>query len=480
MCQHSRYVFNKYINRSVFVPCGKCPECLQSKANKRAQKIRNHNQDSHSLCVFVTLTYSNDFVPYVNIDDVKDLSPDFQKVKEIPVYRDAKLVRSFGFLTTQRSTYEVCRFNSLQFRPFCTNVPSLNRKKHSCGIILWSDVQNFIKRLRINLLRKLNYDKTISYFAVGEYGSHTFRPHFHLLLFFPEVTLEAVRPIIATSWPFGDMSRQNKRIQEAIDASSYVASYVNKSANLPKILESAIIRQKHSHSLHFGGNIQCFSLTSLLQKIERRDLSYSREVLKDGVPCLATLPIPKYIINRYFPKFKGFGSFTFDEVLQFLSVPKQYWFRLGVMYDPIEIAGKKIPHRYTNLLAHELCINKDEFHKYVVRLRHAFDYYHEQTGKGITDYAIDYYDAWRLRGLWSIKHQYDGIEDFASFYENIIDFLNDERIAPTLRKDIHYEINPNARYVVVAPDYQLKRLYTSIQNIKDFNSFALSQIDDEF
>lgn len=39
------------------------------------------------------------------------------------------------------------------------------------------DVQLFLKRLRERTLSRLRY------FAVGEYGDHTFRPHYHVLLF---------------------------------------------------------------------------------------------------------------------------------------------------------------------------------------------------------------------------------------------------------------------------------------------------------
>lgn len=43
------------------------------------------------------------------------------------------------------------------------------------------DLQTFFKRLRKNY--KLVDDRKIKYFACGEYGSHTFRPHYHALIF---------------------------------------------------------------------------------------------------------------------------------------------------------------------------------------------------------------------------------------------------------------------------------------------------------
>lgn len=45
--------------------------------------------------------------------------------------------------------------------------------------LLKRDVQLFIKRLRKNY----KYDNRIKYFCAGEYGSRTYRPHYHIILF---------------------------------------------------------------------------------------------------------------------------------------------------------------------------------------------------------------------------------------------------------------------------------------------------------
>jgi hypothetical protein len=44
------------------------------------------------------------------------------------------------------------------------------------------DVQLFMKRLRKNY-KNLGYDNQIRYFIAGEYGSQTYRPHYHAILF---------------------------------------------------------------------------------------------------------------------------------------------------------------------------------------------------------------------------------------------------------------------------------------------------------
>lgn len=476
MCTHSRYIYNKYINRSILVPCGKCPSCQQAKANLRALRIRNHNQDAHNLSLFVTLTYSNDFVPYVKSSDLFNLSPIMENAVNIPVFRDK------GIKVT--SHHEVGSFLSSECRPYCHNIPELRRKKGCTGIILWSDVQKFIKRLRIYLQRYFNYHEKISYIAVGEYGKHTYRPHFHLLIYFPKASLEDVRPFIIKAWPFGDMQRANKRIQIAIDASSYLASYLAKSANLPKIFESPAFRQKHSHSLHFGVGSSAFQLASILEKVDRGDCSYNREIFKDGKPVLVALPIPQYVIGRFFPKFKGYSSFAPDEIHELLRLPRQLWNKKGRYLGDIFIRnGSKVIellNRVTQFLPSELCYNYDDYHKFVVHLRNCVDYYIKTTGKTIYDYAIDYNRVWTTRSSYVLKHSYDNVTSFADFYENAVDFVHNIYIAPTLRTDVFYEINPNARSMVVRTGEKLSDMYLKKEQIKDTNSFILSELDEEF
>lgn len=65
--------------------------------------------------------------------------------------------------------------------------------KHGKSQLVKSDVQKWFKRVR-----KLGY--SIRYYAVGEYGSTTFRPHYHVLLFG-----DVPDDVIRSSWQFGQV-----------------------------------------------------------------------------------------------------------------------------------------------------------------------------------------------------------------------------------------------------------------------------------
>lgn len=85
------------------------------------------------------------------------------------------------------------------------------------------DLQKFFKRLRKNTNRKLKY------YAVGEYGKKTWRPHYHQIIF--GIGLQAEdRQIIMDCWPYMDWSI--KAIRDSAFGSvtpesiQYVAGYI--------------------------------------------------------------------------------------------------------------------------------------------------------------------------------------------------------------------------------------------------------------
>lgn len=86
----------------------------------------------------------------------------------------------------------------------------------------YRDFQLFMKRLRINIERKYKIKNNWKYVAVGEYGSKTERPHFHMLIFgldFRNNDLD-----ILNAWENGNV--MNKPILEG--GINYVLKYMDK------------------------------------------------------------------------------------------------------------------------------------------------------------------------------------------------------------------------------------------------------------
>jgi len=85
-----------------------------------------------------------------------------------------------------------------------------------------TDVRNFFKRLR-----KAHVHSRIKYFAVGEYGGNTKRPHYHIIL------LNANIELIQKAWPFGQVNYGDERgVNEA--SIGYCLKYIHKTCKIGK------------------------------------------------------------------------------------------------------------------------------------------------------------------------------------------------------------------------------------------------------
>lgn len=137
------------------IPCGKCIGCRIDKSKDWANRMVLELQ-YHDCASFITLTYDDEHVPVSHyLDEVDGIERD-----------------------------------------------SLTLRK--------TDFQKFMKRLR-----KHFNDKKIRYFACGEYGSNTLRPHYHAIIYgidFPDKTLYKLNKdnnpcyrseILEKLWPFG-------------------------------------------------------------------------------------------------------------------------------------------------------------------------------------------------------------------------------------------------------------------------------------
>lgn len=122
------------------LPCGKCLGCQQTRANHWAERCK-HEAQQHQHCSFLTLTYNDRWAP-----NDGNLQP-----------RDLQL-----FLKRLRKRlHRVLASDTKRARPQSQRVSS-------------SDPRNRILS---------NPRAPLRYFACGEYGEETGRPHYHLLLF---------------------------------------------------------------------------------------------------------------------------------------------------------------------------------------------------------------------------------------------------------------------------------------------------------
>lgn len=87
-----------------------------------------------------------------------------------------------------------------------------------------TDLQKYFKRLR-----KLNPDAEIKYYACGEYGGRTMRPHYHIILFNADIHH------IEEAWSLDKKMLGHIHIGSVSDASiGYTLKYMSKGSKIPQ------------------------------------------------------------------------------------------------------------------------------------------------------------------------------------------------------------------------------------------------------
>lgn len=155
MCVNCRNIKNKYTGKQLFVSCGKCEACQEAKALARTCRIRN-TYDGRNIALFVTLTYRNEFIPYIRRSELVD------QPKFISVYRDHKVRRTrvssdydMAFKINP-GTVELSKINVEYENTFDPNLfhSLTNGDFDKISVPYYKDLQDFQKRLSIILQRK--------------------------------------------------------------------------------------------------------------------------------------------------------------------------------------------------------------------------------------------------------------------------------------------------------------------------------------
>lgn len=308
MCVNKYYVINPYTRKGLYVNCGKCKSCLTEKAIHRVRRIKNTYTDALD-CMMVTLTYSRGTAPYIDRSEAYNFA--HGRLPYLNVYRDSSFRRKrvgssyeFEYKRTngKNTIFSVPSVGEVRF----DGLKDLKYENGKIGVAYYPDVQRFVSRLRINLKRLFNYENSFKTFCCSEYGSKSLRPHFHLLIFFPKGDYETLRSAIFKSWPFADLQSFDRSVEKCYRGASYVASYVNCGCGFPLFLQS-YFKPKHSYSKGFGLGNRFFNLRSIFRAYERGSLTYSSLQTTGKCDSFVTRVFPKYVIHRYFPKFKGYS-----------------------------------------------------------------------------------------------------------------------------------------------------------------------------
>lgn len=293
-----------YINHRLHLfNCGTCEECQQEKADSRSLRIKFETSflPADYVTVFVTLTYSDDYVPYVPIEELNE--PYFN------IYR--------GFSNNCKILTSNIYNNECDNNLF--SLPILYDS--FLPVCYFKDIQDFQKRLRISQLRKYGRLLFRSYYQCSEYGTRRFRPHFHLLFTCKKSDVPLLRSSIMSSWSYCDYDVLSRWFEIAVNPSNYVASYVNQFSNLPPFLRQKCFIPKYSFSQNFGFSPKFFSLSSILDNVRKGVFVVSLPCCVNGQAVTYNVNIPSYVKNRYFPKCFGYSKLSSQELFELYLNP---------------------------------------------------------------------------------------------------------------------------------------------------------------
>lgn len=314
-CLNPKRIRNPYTKETMVVSCGHCIACEQRKSDIRALKC-NLECKSHVYCMFVTLTYSWDNIPLMNVHKSSngvhyavDSTPRLMRYKGQSGRKIADIDTTDEVLTSLLS-----KVNS----PNGFSFPYLYKK----------DLQLFVKRFRKHTSKFS--DEKIRYYGTGEYGPVHFRPHFHLLFWFSDCKIFwRFEEILRKSWQFGRVDFSLSRGSCA----KYTASYLNSSCNLPKIYQTCETRPFSVHSAYLGEDVLRSPVKEIYKELEKvtfKDFEQDRNMEFDLVGrrfrniiqrCVDINGINTNIIlwrsltSFYFPRCRGFSNIGSTERL---------------------------------------------------------------------------------------------------------------------------------------------------------------------
>lgn len=291
-CLHPRYIKTFLGFRKV--DCGRCASCLNKKGIRNSCYVDLEHQSSSSQ-FFFTLTYANYFLPIVRVD----YSPECECYFANP-YNKRLIEDNYG---ASLYSWRASEFNGHDDKVWDHISKKTKLPKRFVPVIYIRDVQLFMKRLKINLIRTFkistDYVEQIRYYYCAEYGTKHFRPHFHFLLFIPEnirpfLSSELLREAVCSSWTFGIIDWQRSKGKN----SSYLAEYLNSASSLTSFHCLKFFRQRSRHSNYFA---ESYFPSTPEGVLSNGSAFFAPSAYVHGGKLKSCLP-PSSIERRLFPK----------------------------------------------------------------------------------------------------------------------------------------------------------------------------------
>lgn len=371
------------------VSCGKCIQCKTARRRKTELLLSLETQ-AHKYCELINLTYSDDFIPWVDLSAIdgryfavsseldsflrcqhpinfgkrtkqmynprthkyyRVIDKDFVKQRYTSAFGELERYMSFDTFDVTQFYLDLETYNKRideYYQKYPWRSRGVSREKNHVAILWNEDLQRYLDRLKKWIVRK--FGVKVRYFAVGEYGSNSLRPHWHLVLFhdslqlrnafqhvwvYPNSTESNPREIAvalrdASLWTFGDCTTTTT---DGF-ASSYLSGYLNQSSSLPRLLET--FPQKTFKSFFLGERRDLQQVSTLLKNRDFERLVTSR--LTDRKGNEHNVPTPSTSYSRFHIGYSFDGLQTPKTAYTLFRSTKWLLNRIDVsLYDDVDI-----------------------------------------------------------------------------------------------------------------------------------------------
>lgn len=221
------------------VPCNKCPACAARRVSGWSFRLMQQHKIADTA-LFLTLTYDTAHVP----------------------------LSKNGYMTLSKTSYTIKSFPNGQIK----------KTQHS------SHLQQFFKNLRKAQFG--NAKGNIKYYACGEYGGRTNRPHYHVILFNAKIEL------IQKAWEYGQI-HYGMNVNEA--SVGYTLKYMSKPTRIPMHQNDDRIPEYAIMSKGIGKNY----LTPAIMRWHNQSHEFMHCVLPDG----KKIAMPRYYKDKIYDEY---------------------------------------------------------------------------------------------------------------------------------------------------------------------------------
>lgn len=322
-CENPQIIRNKYTGILQQVPCGKCPSCQLLQGFEWKQRLVEESK-LWKYVLFFTLTYDDKFLPtstwlsYV-VDSINSQS----SFEDITDFKLKKSVFRHNVDTDKNGNQLLFYSNITNHEKEFINVYSQTCGKDSFPVLSKTHARRFIKVLRREIFRVFPEAEFRTY-LIGEYGSCSFRPHYHGLFFTnnSDFCKEVVFPcslanFISLSWSNMVLDNCEKykfslgitdcqKTDKSDRTMSYVSQYLSSITNLPQIL-----RQKESAPFRICSKERSFGYVegSFSSLCDRFYTGNSTRIIYDPKRNEHRVEVlPRTYRSRLFVEQRGFNS----------------------------------------------------------------------------------------------------------------------------------------------------------------------------